>query len=210
VFLVTSELIAGLKRETRVEITARGLPATVTWDERLNAGLVRHHREEFEYTTGTIDEPLDAWPRYTIPGSRASVALPTPPRFTSERLLATPCGDLTRTGFTVQGTFGRYEGAFIALTPKCASDPSHRVGLRFVVLPRPGPEWREDSKRGRSGVASAPPEEAFYRNPGPPARFRRVRFFTTGDAVLGVLAEGDDTPVDLAEADKFFRWVRVE
>lgn len=154
-----------------------------------------------------VDERLDAWPRYAIPGSTASVALPAPPQFATERLPGSPCGDLVRSSFTVVGTFARYSGHFVALTPQCAG---HEKYMRILVTPKPGAEWRRVSSQDLPGSKeqAGAVETAFLRGE-PAASFRTVRVFVLEDGLLGVSAEGSEGPVEREDAAKFFRWVRT-
>ncbi len=156
-----------------------------------------------------IDEELDKWPRYTIPGSQASVALPVPPRFSNEKLSGSPCGDLVRTSFSVKGQFGDYSGHFIAIPQGCAGNPDHWVGLRMLVTPTPTAGWRERSSREipEWGLVG---REVVYATTGGRARVRTVRTYAAKEGVLTVIAEGDDDPIDHEDNLKFFRWVQIE
>ena len=156
-----------------------------------------------------IDEELDKWPRYTIPGSRSSIALPTPPQFKSDTLAGSPCGEVVRTSFAVKGQFGDYSGHFIAMPSTCARNPEHWAGLRVLATPSPAPHWRERSSRdvpewGEVG------RELVYVAASKGARIRTVRIYVPKDGVLTLIAEGDDDPIDQEDNLKFFRWVRLE
>jgi hypothetical protein len=156
-----------------------------------------------------IDEHLDKWPRYEIPGSRASVALPVPPKFTSEELTGSPCGSLVRTSFALKGKFGDYAGHFIAMPPACAANPDHWAGLGMLVPPSAAPGWLERSRRDVPEWGSVG-REVVYASVRGRARIRTVRTVVLKDGVLTLIAEGDDDPIDREDNQKFFRWVRLE
>ncbi len=156
-----------------------------------------------------IDEALDSWPRYTIPGSRASVALPSPPQFTTEPLPGSPCGDLVRVSFSVRGKFGLYSGHFIGLTPQCSESAAHAVGLQMLVTPSAGPEWRAVSTQAIRSTDGLAGKQVMLRHVGSPPTVRVAQTYLLSDGVLGVSVDRRDSSTDEGDAAKFFRWVRT-
>jgi hypothetical protein len=154
-----------------------------------------------------IDERLDSWPRYTFPNAHVSMALPNAPSFTTETLKGSPCGELTRTSFSVQGEFGKYSGYFIPMTATCAGNATHAVGLRILVTPPVETGWKESSREDIKTPEGYVGQQTVFRKNGSPARLRTIQVVSSPEGTVGFVSEGDENPVDQEDAAKFFRWI---
>ena len=156
-----------------------------------------------------VDEALDAWPRYDIPGSKASVALPMAPVFADETFATRLCDDLVRTSFSVHAKFGQYSGYFVALQPHCSANPSNAAALELLVAPQAGPEWQPVAWRQVNSINGHPGHETRFRRLANPLMIRTVQTFIIDAGVLAVVAEGKDNIIAAEDAQKFFRWVNT-
>jgi hypothetical protein len=150
-----------------------------------------------------IDGGDEPWPRYQLPSSRVSVALPAEPRFTTEALTGSPCGDLVRTAFAMRSQFALYSGYFIPMTEACAQDPTHAVGLQMLVTPAPSPEWREESSELLHTANAVSARRATFRREGNPPVIRTTQVYVLTDGVLGLVTEAQDEAENQKHAERF-------
>jgi hypothetical protein len=168
------------------------------------------------FVTGTactlidaIDNALHPWPRYKLPSSKISVAMPAQPRFTTEALSGSPCGDLSRTAFAVRSQFALYSGYFIPMTDACRQDPSHAIGLQMLVTPSTSSEWRQETSDVLEATGAVSARRITYRREGSPPVIRTTETYVLPDGVLGLVTEAQDLAENQSRAEKFLRGVRL-
>jgi len=156
-----------------------------------------------------IDDGGAPWPRSEIPASHVSVALPAEPRFTTEVLPDSPCGDLVRTSFALRSQFALYSGYFIPMTEACAKDPAHAIGLQMLVVPTPSSEWRQETSGELHAAGAVSARRATYRREGKPAIVRTTQAYVLADGVLGLVTEVQDKAENQRHAERFLRGVHL-
>jgi hypothetical protein len=134
--------------------------------------------------------------------------MPAPPRFTTEVLSGSPCGDLTRTAFAVRSQFALYSGYFIPMTDTCRRDPAHAIGLQMLVTPSPSPEWRQDTSEVLEVADTVSARRTTLRREGSPPVIRTTEIYVLPDGVLALVAEAQDLAENQRRAEKFLRAVR--